>query len=228
MVRQKNEVAGRGDLEELPLSGYSSRGARADPVQLVVWPTAVPKWLPHFCERAWRANATTSTPTDLHFISTNDGRRRCAEIGFRNAPTSLWGCFQMFCQEIPCKRTCLTRLNEKEGGWIFDTMLCELMIFIAARALHQLSSLSIASLHFGPKRLMAQIVRLLSNAQTPKIVNNQPLPTAFMIGAATMAPTQEKMFLTKLLTATPFDDCLGMNSVSIVVAMAKISIDPIP
>jgi hypothetical protein len=134
----------------------------------------------------------------------------------------------MFCQEIPCKRTCLTRLNEKEGGWIFDTMLCELMIFIAARALRQLSSLSIASLHFGPKRLMAQIVRLLSNAQTPKIVNNQPLPTAFMIGAATMAPTQEKMFLTKLLTATPFDDCLGMNSVSIVVAMAKISIDPIP
>jgi hypothetical protein len=107
-------------------------------------------------------------------------------------------------------------------------MPCELMIFIAARALRQLNSLSIASLHFGPKRLMAQIVRLLNNAQTPKIVNNQPLPTAFMIGAATMAPTQEKMFRTKLLTATPFDDCLGMNSVSIVVAMAKISIDPIP
>ena len=107
-------------------------------------------------------------------------------------------------------------------------MLCELMIFIAARALRQLNSLSIASLHFGPKRLRAQIVRLLSNAQTPKIVTNQPLPTAFMIGAATMAPTHEKMFRTKLLTATPFDDCLGMNSVSIVVAMAKISIDPIP
>ena len=138
------------------------------------------------------------------------------------------GCFQMFCQEIPCPSFMLTRLNEKKAGGSANTTLCEPMIFIAARALRQLSSLSIASLHFGPKRLMAQIVRLLSNAQTPKIVNNQPLPTAFMIGAATMAPTQEKMFLTKLLTATPFDDCLGMNSVSIVVAMAKISIDPIP
>jgi hypothetical protein len=49
-----------------------------------------------------------------------------------------------------------------------------------------------------------------------------------MTGAATTAPTQENMFRTKLLTATPFDDCLGMNSVSMVVAMAKMSIDPIP
>jgi hypothetical protein len=118
--------------------------------------------------------------------------------------------------------------TNSQGGWVCNTMPCELMIFIAARALHQLNSLSIVSLHFGPKRLMAQIVRLLNNAQTPKIVNSQPLPTAFMTGAATMAPTQENMFLTKLLTATPLDDCLGMNSVSIVVAMAKISIDPIP
>lgn len=132
----------------------------------------------------------------------------------------------IFCQEIPAA-VHIDTTHDKAGG-VCDTMPCELMIFIAARALRQLNSLSIVSLHFGPKRLMAQMVRLLNNAQTPKIVNSQPLPTAFMIGAATMAPTQENMFLTKLLTATPLDDCLGMNSVSIVVAMAKISIDPIP
>jgi hypothetical protein len=84
------------------------------------------------------------------------------------------------------------------------------------------------SLHFGPNRLIAQIVRLLDKAQTPKIVKSHPFPIAFMIGAATTAPTHEKMFRTKLLSATPFDDCLGMNSVSIVVAMAKMSIDPMP
>lgn len=49
-----------------------------------------------------------------------------------------------------------------------------------------------------------------------------------MIGEATIAPTQEKMLRTKLLSATPADDFLGMNSVNMVVAMPKISIDPIP
>src|SRR5271170_7306483 len=139
-------------------------------------------------------------------------------------PTLLLGMLFNFLPRNPCDRT---TTHDKAGGSA-TTMPCELMIFTAARALRQLNSLSIVSLHFGPKRLMAQIVRLLNNAQTPKIVNSQPLPIAFMTGAAIMAPTQENMFLTKLLTATPLDDCLGMNSVSIVVAMAKISIDPIP
>lgn len=49
-----------------------------------------------------------------------------------------------------------------------------------------------------------------------------------IIGAATIPPTQEKMFLIKLLTATPEDDLRGMNSVSIVVAIENISIDPHP
>lgn len=60
------------------------------------------------------------------------------------------------------------------------------------------------------------------------MVKSQPFPMALMIGAATMDPTQEKMFRTKLLTATPLDDFWGMNSVSMVVAMAKINIDPMP
>jgi hypothetical protein len=94
--------------------------------------------------------------------------------------------------------------------------------------LRQPNSLSIVVLHFGPNRLIAQIVRLLDSAHRPKIVKSHPFPIAFMTGAATIAPTQENMFRTKLLTATPLDDCLGMNSVSMVVAMAKMSIDPIP
>ena len=36
------------------------------------------------------------------------------------------------------------------------------------------------------------------------------------------------MFRTKLLTATPFDAFFGMNSVSIVVAIAKMSMEPMP
>lgn len=49
-----------------------------------------------------------------------------------------------------------------------------------------------------------------------------------MKGSAAIAPTQEKMFRTKLLTATPEEARRGMNSVSIVVDMAKISMLPIP
>lgn len=59
------------------------------------------------------------------------------------------------------------------------------------------------------------MTELLANAVTPMIVKSQPLPIPAMIGAATTPPTQEKMFLMKLLTATPEDDFLGMNSVNI-------------
>lgn len=75
---------------------------------------------------------------------------------------------------------------------------------------------------------MAHIVRLLDNVQIARIVKSHPFPMALMIGTATMAPTQEKMFRTKLLTATPLDDFLGMNSVNIVVAIANMSIEPTP
>jgi hypothetical protein len=60
------------------------------------------------------------------------------------------------------------------------------------------------------------------------MVKIQPLPMAVMTGAVTKDPTHEKMFRTKLLSATPDDDFFGMNSVSIVVAMLKISIEPMP
>lgn len=51
---------------------------------------------------------------------------------------------------------------------------------------------------------------------------------ASIIGAVTKEPTQEKIFLMKLFSATPEEAFLGMNSVNIVVAMLKISIDPMP
>lgn len=60
------------------------------------------------------------------------------------------------------------------------------------------------------------------------MVKSQPLPIAFIIGAATTEPIQEKMLRMKLFSATPADALFGMNSVSIVVAMLKISIDPMP
>lgn len=74
---------------------------------------------------------------------------------------------------------------------------------------------------------MAQMTVALDSVQIPRMVNNQ-LPIAAMIGAPTMAPTQERMFRQKLFKATPDDDFRGMNSVSMVVDMANISIDPSP
>jgi hypothetical protein len=59
-------------------------------------------------------------------------------------------------------------------------------------------------------------------------VNSHPLPIATIIGAVTRDPTQEKIFRIKLFSATPEEDFLGINSVSIVVAMLKISIEPMP
>jgi len=88
--------------------------------------------------------------------------------------------------------------------------------------------LSIVSLHRRPDLLIAHITMLLANAQIPRTVNSQPSPIALITGAATIAPTHEKMFRIKLLTATPVDDFRGMNSVSIVVAIAKMIIDPMP
>ena len=87
---------------------------------------------------------------------------------------------------------------------------------------------SIDCLHRGPKCAMAQMTTELARAANPSIVNIQPLPMAWMIGAATTPPTQEKMLRMKLLTATPDEDRFGMNSVSIVVATLKMIIDPRP
>src|ERR1700709_1674230 len=62
----------------------------------------------------------------------------------------------------------------------------------------------------------------------PKMVKNQPLPMPRRIGDVTMMPTQEKMFRMKLFSATPDEDRLGMNSVSMVVTMPKMSMEPMP
>ena len=207
---------------------FLARGAGPTPPS---WSNVVQcstKWLPHFCEPASRPKLHLHIQrTCISSPKRAGGQRRCGDwIPHKSTHFSVGDAFSSSAKK-PLRPCISTRTHDKAGGSC-NTMPCELMIFIAARTLRQLNSLSIVSLHFGPKRLMAQIVRLLNNAQTPKIVNSQPLPTAFMTGAATMAPTQENMFLTKLLTATPLDDCLGMNSVSIVVATAKISIDPIP
>jgi hypothetical protein len=72
------------------------------------------------------------------------------------------------------------------------------------------------------------MTELLARATRPRIVKSQPLPIPLIIGAVTRDPTQEKMFRTKLFRATPSEDFLGMNSVSIVVTMLKMSIDPTP
>ena len=75
---------------------------------------------------------------------------------------------------------------------------------------------------------MAQMTEALDNVQSPRMVNNHPLPMAAIRGAPTMAPAHDKMFRHRLFKATPEEDRRGMNSVSIVVDMAKISIDPTP
>lgn len=60
------------------------------------------------------------------------------------------------------------------------------------------------------------------------MVNSQPLPMASMTGAAITPPTHEKILRIKLLTATPVEAFLGRNSVSIVVDMLKMIIEPAP
>ena len=67
-----------------------------------------------------------------------------------------------------------------------------------------------------------------NSAQRAKKVKSQPLPTDAMSGAVTIAPMQLPILRTKLFTATPEDDRFGMYSVSIVVVMAKMIIEPIP
>lgn len=52
---------------------------------------------------------------------------------------------------------------------------------------------------------------------SPNMVNSHPFPMAWISGSVTAAPTQLKMFRTKLFTATPLLGLRGMNSVSIVV-----------
>lgn len=90
--------------------------------------------------------------------------------------------------------------------------------------------------HLGPYFLIAQMTTLLAMAMTPRPVKSQPLPIAEInaersisllksragydyLRSAVTAPMHEKMFLTKLLTATPEDAFLGMNSVNMVVAI---------
>jgi len=60
------------------------------------------------------------------------------------------------------------------------------------------------------------------------MVHNHPLPIALMSGAAIIAPTHENIFRTKLFTAIPVEAFRGINSVNIVVAMAKMIIEPTP
>lgn len=72
------------------------------------------------------------------------------------------------------------------------------------------------------------MTELLANETIPNMVNVQPLPIALNKGAATILATHEKMFLTKLLTATPEDDFAGINSVNIVVTIVKMRREPTP
>jgi len=62
-------------------------------------------------------------------------------------------------------------------------------------------------------------------ATPPTMVNSAPLPIALINGEVTMQPIQLKMLRTKLFSATPLLAFRGINSVSIVVAIANINID---
>ena len=68
----------------------------------------------------------------------------------------------------------------------------------------------------------------LENVQIPRIVKSQPLPIEAINGAPTMPPIHDKMFRHRLFKATPEEDLPGINSVSIVVAIENISIEPTP
>jgi hypothetical protein len=103
----------------------------------------------------------------------------------------------------------------------------EILHISQALVLDQMSiyprSSSILILHFGPNSttsqsvvidtqgnqsdilLIAQMTEALDSAQSPKIVNSHPSPIPAMIGAATIPPTQLKIFRKKLLSATPED-----------------------
>ena len=86
-----------------------------------------------------------------------------------------------------------------------------------------------ACLHRGPIFFMVMMDMMqITKAAIPKMVNNQPFPMAWISGEATTEPTQERILRTKVFRATPADDFLGMNSVSMVVAMPKMSMEPTP
>lgn len=87
---------------------------------------------------------------------------------------------------------------------------------------------SIDFLHRGPYRLMAHITAQLPSPAIPRIVKSHPLPMASIAGAVRTPAAQENKFRTKLFTATPAEDFWGMNSVSMVVAMLKMSMEPTP
>ena len=75
---------------------------------------------------------------------------------------------------------------------------------------------------------MRRMTPLLAKLTRPRIVNSHPFPIPPMMGAVTTHPMQEKIFRTKLFRATPSDDFFGMNSVSIVVTILKMSMEPMP
>lgn len=95
--------------------------------------------------------------------------------------------------------------------------------------LSQIPPSPILRLHLSPCVRMVQITASpLIKPHSPRIVNSQPLPIALMMGSAARAPAKEKMLRTKLLMAMPEEARRGMNSVSMVVESAKISMLPTP
>lgn len=86
-----------------------------------------------------------------------------------------------------------------------------------------------STLHLSENVFIDSITPIPLNIETrPTIVHIHPLPIALIQGAATIPKTQEKIFLTKLLTAMPVDAFRGINSVNMVVDIAKMIIDPKP
>lgn len=68
----------------------------------------------------------------------------------------------------------------------------------------------------------------LIKPHSPRIVHNQPLPMALIMGSAAKVLAKVKMLRTKLLMAMPEEAWRGINSVSMVDESVKISVLPTP
>lgn len=75
---------------------------------------------------------------------------------------------------------------------------------------------------------MAHITNAEDTAHIPTIVKTQPFPMAAIQGAPTIAAAHEKILRQRLFSAMPPLERRGMNSVNIVVVIAKINILPMP
>jgi hypothetical protein len=113
MVRRRNESRRKRDLGELPLSGYSSRGARADPVQLV---ERSPMQYPSGCLTF--ANVQRGAWTCISSQQTTDGGD-ARRLDSATAP-DFCGVFSNVLPRNPLPIVHVDTTQRKKGGWICE------------------------------------------------------------------------------------------------------------